>query len=100
MIRFTRSVTVASGHFAEASSFAAKVNDFINSQFPDAGMRWGIQVGGPVTTVHWTLDLPDLAAVEHTMTQLLTNVEYVSLVDSAGDFFVQGSGHDTIVSFM
>ena len=100
MIRFTRSVTIASGHFAEASSFAAKVNDFVNSLFPDAGMRWGIQVGGPVTALHWTLDLPDLAAVEQTMAVLLTNAEYVALVDSAGDFFVQGSGNDTIVSFM
>jgi hypothetical protein len=100
MIRFTRTGTIAAGHFADGAAFAAKATEAVNKLYPDAGIRWGVQVGGPVTTVHWTFDVPDLATVERMMTGLLTNSDYISLVDSAGAVFVPGTGQDTIVSLM
>lgn len=100
MIRFTRTALVSPGHFADATAIAARVTELLNKRFPDAGMLWGVQVGGPITTLHWTFDVPDLATVEQMMTSLLMDAEYVSLVDSAGAFFASGGGHDTIASLM
>lgn len=98
MIRFTRTSVLAFGHTAEAIGFAGKVTQLVNDRFPDAGLRWGMQIGGQAGVVHWTMDVPDLGTVQEMFTALLMDGEYVSLVDSAGDAFVPGGANDTMVS--
>ena len=98
MIRFTRTALTAQGQTAAAMTFAGKVTQLVNDRYPQAGVRWGMEVGGTAGTVHWSMDLPDLATVEKMFTELLSDPEYVSFVDSSGSAFVSGSIHDTIVA--
>jgi hypothetical protein len=100
MIRFTRTAATAGGHIADVLGFAGKVTDMVNERFPDAGLRWGMQVGGPPGMVHWTMDVPDLATVESMFTALLMDGDYTALVDSSGAFFEPGSVQDTLVSML
>ena len=100
MIRFTRTAVVAGGHIAEAMGFAGKVTHFVNGRYPDAGLQWGLQVGGTVGTLHWTMDLPDLASLDRIFRELSMDGEYTSLVDASGEVFVAGRSHDAIVSLV
>lgn len=100
MIRFTKTAVVAGGHSAEAMGFADKITQMFNSRYPDVGLRWGVQIGGPSGVVHWTMDVPDLNTVEGMFRELMMDGEYASLVDSAGDAFVHGSVVDTMVSLV
>lgn len=100
MIRFTRTAVIAGGHSAEALGFAGKVTQLVNDHYPDAGVRWGVQIGGTTGVVHWTMDVEDLNTIGGMFRELLMDGEYTSLVDSAGDAFVHGSTHDSMVSLM
>ena len=100
MIRFTRTALTAQGQAAAAMTFAGKVTQLVNDRYPQAGLRWGMEVGGTAGTVHWSMDLPDLATVEKMFTELLSDPEYVSFIDSSGSAFVSGSTHDTIVAIL
>ena len=98
MIRFTRTAVVAGGHVAEAMGFAGKVVQLVNERYPDTPLHWGMQIGGTVGVLHWTMDLPDLASLERIFAELSMDGGYTSLVDSSGGAFVPGRTHDAIVS--
>ena len=100
MIRFTRTGVVAGGHVAEAMGFAGKVTSMVNDRYPDTPLHWGMQIGGTVGVLHWTMDLPDLSGLERIFNELAVDGEYTSLVDSSGGVFVPGQTHDTIVSLV
>ena len=100
MIRFTRTAVVAGGHVAEATGFAAKVTALVNARYGDTPLRWGMQIGGTVGTLHWTMDLPDLAALERITAELSQDGEYTTMVDASGGMFVPGRTHDAIVSLL
>jgi hypothetical protein len=100
MIRFTKTAVVAGGHSAEALGFADKVTQLMNSRYPDARVQWGMQIGGASGVVHWTMDVEDLNTVGTMFRELMMDGEYTSLVDSAGQAFVHGSVHDTLVSLV
>ena len=99
MIRFTRTAVTAQGQSAQAMEFAAKVTQLVNERYPDAGVRWGMEVGGTAGTIHWFMDLPDLLTVEQMFTGLLSDPEYLSLVDSSGAAFLPGA-KDSMVAML
>ena len=100
MIRFTRTAVIAGGHSAEALGFADKVTRLVNARYSDVGLRWGMQIGGVSGVVHWTMDVEDLNTIAGMFAALMADGEYTSLIDSAGQAFVHGSVHDTMVSLV
>lgn len=100
MIRFTRTAVINGGHMAEALGFAGKVTQLVNGRYPDVGLRWGVQIGGPAGVVHWTMDVPDLGTVERIFGELTSDGEYIGLIDSAGQAFVPGGTSDSLVSLV
>ena len=100
MIRFTRTAVVAGGHVAEATGFAGKVTALVNARYGDTPLQWGMQVGGTVGTLHWTMDLPDLATLERITAELSQDGEYTTVIDASGGLFVPGRTYDTIVSLV
>ena len=100
MIRFTKTAVIAGGHSAEALGFAGKVTQLVNTRYPDVGLRWGVQIGGPSGVVHWTMDVEDLNTIGRMFAELMMDGEYASLVDGAGQAFVHGSASDSMVSLV
>jgi hypothetical protein len=93
MITFVRTATIAPGKIGEALGFAHEVAKLVEKI---TGLKVGVNmpVGGNPFRIAWVAAEPDLAAVEANNNKLLSNPEYMKLVESSSSLFLPGSAHD------
>ena len=60
------------------------------------GLKVGVSmpVGGNPFRIAWVAAEPDLASVEANNNKLLSNPEYMKLVEGSASLFLPGSAHD------
>ncbi|WP_107771152.1 hypothetical protein [Nocardioides sediminis] len=98
-IRFHRTALVAGAKQQEAAGFAAEVSQYVTETM-GLPTTWGLQVGGPLSTVHWFTDFEDMAAMEAGLVKTITDAGYLKLLAKAEDLFVEGRSEDSIVYMM
>jgi hypothetical protein len=93
MITFVRTASIAPGKIAEAMGYAQQVAKLVEKI---SGLKVGVNVpvAGNPFRIAWVAMQPDLAAVEATFAKLLSNPEYMKMVESGGSLFLPGSAHD------
>ena len=98
-IRFHRTALVAGDKQQEAAAFAAEVSQYVTESM---GMTttWGIQVGGPLSTVHWFTDFENMAEMEAGLVKTITDDGYLKLLAKTGHLFVEGRSEDSIIYMM
>lgn len=97
MIRWTRSLRIASGKFyPQAMQWAKEIAEFVSKKYK-------IQVSvymdtfGEIGTIRWFCDYEDLASLEKVMNQLNADQDYWPKVIQASDFIMQGTVKDTVM---
>ena len=96
MIRFTRSVRIASGKFTQAIQWAKETTEFLNKKYK-AQVSVYMDSFGEIGTIRWFVDFPDLATFEKQRNQEMADREYLQKMNQAGDLFIQSSGYDTVM---
>jgi hypothetical protein len=93
MITFIRTATMTPGKTQEAMTFAHQVA-LLCERITGIKVGVSVPIAGNPFRVAWTSATPDLGVVETAMDKLLSNKEYVELVESAAPYFLPGTVHD------
>jgi hypothetical protein len=93
MITFVRTATIAPGKLGEAMGFAHEIAQLVEKI---TGLRVGVSmpVSGNPFRIAWVAAETDLAAVELNTNKLLSDPNYMKLVESGASLFLPGSVHD------
>jgi hypothetical protein len=93
MIMFVRTSKIAPGKVVEALAFAHQIAKLVEKI---TGLKVGVSmpVGGNPFRIAWVAAEPDLASVEANNNKLLSNHEYMKLVEGSASLFLPGSAHD------
>jgi hypothetical protein len=97
-VRWMRTAKIRDNKFLEAIAWGKEVCAFVEKKTGCPKVHMWIDTAGELGTVRWTLDLPDLAAVEKIQSQLLMDQTYWQmLAKSAKDgLFIDGQANDVI----
>jgi hypothetical protein len=93
MITFVRTSSIAPGKVGVAIAFAHEIAKLVE-KITGSKVGVSIPVGGNPFRIAWVVAQPDLASVEADLSKLLSNAEYMKLVESAASYFLPGSAHD------
>ncbi len=99
MFRFERRAAIK--HVADmpaAVQFAADVTSYLNKHH-SLNMKVGVELFG-TGSIHWYYDLESLDKSVQLNATLLHDREYIEMVSKTRGLWVDGSFHDTIVSFV
>ena len=97
MFRFHRIARAKPNKFPDAVRWAKEVAEHINTKYAPISVQAYAELFGDVNTIHWYADYEDLATIERANAQLLADQGYWTLLNKAGDLFIEGSSHDTLI---
>lgn len=97
MYRFHRTGYASRGKLLEAVKWAKEVAGYITKNYSPVSVQAYSEIFGDYSAVHWYTDYEDLATIEKINAQLLTDQGYLALLNKAGDLFIEGSIHDTLI---
>lgn len=97
MFRFHRTAQASRGKGLEAVQWAKEVAGYINKNYAPVSVQAYSEIFGDYGAVHWYTDYEDLVTVEKINAQLQTDKGYLALLNKAGDLFIEGSVHDTLI---
>ena len=95
MVRFVRTATPAAGKMGEAVQWGAELTAYINTVL-DGELIFFIERYGE-HRVHWAADFSDVAMMDADLKKLEADDGYRQRVSGAGDIFLGGHLHDTVV---
>jgi len=95
-VRWTRSSQIKQGHFPEAIAWAKEAAGFVEKKYNLPPVTLWMDAFGKSGVLRWSIEFPDLGAVEKALGQTLTDPEYHQLVAKAAAHFIDGSTHDTV----
>lgn len=97
-VRWTRTAMIANGRFMEAAAWAKETAGHVEKKYGTPPCTVWIDAFGPVGTMRWSIDFPDLASVEKVQLQSMMDPAYWQMVDKAfkNGLFVDGSSTDTV----
>jgi hypothetical protein len=98
-IRLDRTALVAGHKNPEAATSAAEISTYLTETL---GMptTWGVEIGGPVGTLHWYIDFANMADLEAGLGKSMTDAGYIELIAKAADLFIEGRTEDSIIYIM
>ena len=97
MVRFQRTVKIQPGRHREANKWAKEIADFINNNESRTSYQVFREEFGIVSAIHWIADYENLAVLEQVMANLLSNEEYMALVNRSVDYIIPGTAKDTLL---
>ena len=97
MYRFQRTAQIRSGKNVEAIQWAKKLTEYLNKKYAPVSMQAYTERFGDYGKVHWFTDFEDLATFEKINAQLMTDQEYGAKLNEAGELFIEGGTHDTLI---
>jgi hypothetical protein len=94
--RWMRTATIAKGHFMEAIAWGKEMAGFVEKKFNTGKCDVWLDTFGPVGTIRWSIDVPDLATIERVQGQILMDQEYWKMIDKAmkNELFVDNATVD------
>lgn len=98
-IRLDRTGLVAGHKNPEAAAVAAEISTYLTETL-GMSTTWGVEVGGPVGTLHWYIDFVNMADLEAGLTKSMTDAGYIEIIARAADLFIEGRTEDSIVYMM
>ena len=83
----------------EAASFAKEIAGYVEKKYNTGKVHVWIDTSGQINALRWSIDMPDLAAVEKAQLASLMDPDYHKLVDRAfkAELFIDGQTHDVIM---
>lgn len=98
-IRLDRTALVAGHKNPQAAASAAEISTYLTEKL-DLPTTWGVEVGGPVGTLHWYIDFVDMADLEAGLAKSMTDRGYIEVIARAADLFIEGRTEDSIIQLM
>ena len=98
-IRLDRTGLVAGHRDPEAAASAAEISTYLTEKL-DMPTTWGVEVGGPVGTLHWYIDFANMAELEAGLAKSMTDPGYIEVIAKAADLFIEGRTEDSIIFMM
>src|SRR5512139_2727855 len=98
MIRFQRSMQLKRGK--HGMRWAKELTDYINTAHGKPSFQFLRSRFGNVSTVYWTADFRDLAALEAWQQKIGADAGYRELVNKSSDIVVDGSINDVVLEFV
>ena len=96
MFRFERCAVVKTANDVPAAvQFATEVTSYLNKRH-SLGMKFGVEIFGQAS-VHWYFDGESLDKMTQVNAALLTDQDYLRMLDRVKHIWVEGSLKDTIV---
>ena len=97
-VRWTRTAKIRDSKFMEAIAWGKEMSGFVEKTFNTPKAHVFIATFGEMGTIQWSIDFPDLGAVEKVQTQVLTNPTYWQHVQKAvkDGLFIDGQTVDHI----
>ena len=96
-VRFHRTATIAAGQIGPATVFATEVAEYASKIWPGTVTAY-VEAFGRLGQIHWFADAEDIATVEKANNELNADEGYLALLAKAADLFIEGSGHDTLMT--
>ena len=98
MVRFVRTIRVKGGRMMEAISWAKEMAAHVQKKYGVEKVQVYMQSFGDISSIHWTAEYADLAALEKTQLQILADPDYFKrIVAAMPDLFVDGSVNDLVL---
>jgi hypothetical protein len=93
-----RTAQISKAKFPEAIAFAKEVSGYVEKKFGSPKIGVWLDTFGELGTLRWTLDMPDLAAVEKLWGQALADADYWKMLERArtAELFIDGRTIDTV----
>jgi hypothetical protein len=88
---------MAAGRYAEAIAWGVDVAKHVES-LTGQGTMFLTNEFGPFGRVTWIGVMPDGAAADSSMAAVNGDADYLAKLHAAGDLFVEGSGHRTLIA--
>jgi len=97
-VRWTRTARISRGKFMEAIAWAKEAGGYAEKKFGLPKVTVWLDAFGDINSIRWSVDYPDLAAIDKANAQMMADADYWKLVARAGEqqLFLDGSVHDTI----
>ena len=96
-IRWTRTGQIKGSKVMEAVAWSKEMSSWVAKKYNVTVDTW-LDTAGALNTMRWTVDYPDLASFDKTMTSVMMDPEYWKYIDKAmkAELFIDGAGHDAI----
>ncbi len=96
-IRWTRTGQIKNSRVMEAVAWSKEISGYVAKKYNVTVDTW-LDTTGTLGTIRWTVDYPDMATFDKTMTAVMADPEYWKFVERAmkNEIFIDGVGVDTI----
>lgn len=88
---------ISGGNTVNAMTFGAEITDYVTG-LTGVQTRFLRGLYGPFGSVAWITTFDDVAGLDHAHAALAADNDYLSLVDKAGDYFVEGAANQAIAT--
>ena len=96
-VRWTRTVQARPSRFSEALAWAKEIAAHVEKRYQLPKVSVWINAFGTVGTIQFSIDYPDLAAVEKGLNAVMSDPEYFKLVEKSADMFIEGHTVDHVI---
>jgi hypothetical protein len=98
MYRFTRCVTVKNASFIpSAAGWAMEVCGYLNKTYK-VNLKAGMEMFGGLN-IHWEMEIDSLDKLSELNTKLISDKQYLAMVEKSVEYWQPGSLKDQIVNF-
>ena len=96
-VRFHRSARIRPGKVQDVLKLAGQVTEYLRRARPEFPAEAYTEQFGAVGTIHLFWDVESMAALETARSQLLSEVDYMTMAKQAGRLFIEGSARDQLL---
>ena len=97
MYLITRPATLKNASITpKALGWAKEIAGYVNKNYPGFDVQVGLEMFGHAR-VHWSYSAPTLEKLETANAKLIQDQKYWAMIETAKEFWVDGSLKDTIV---
>jgi hypothetical protein len=101
-VRWMRTAQISNGKFMEAVSWAKEMSGYVEKKIGMGKVDVWVDSFGVMGTIRWTMDFPDLAALDKAQTIVLGDADYWKQVNKAAtsQLFIDGATEDHVLRSM
>jgi hypothetical protein len=96
MYRITRTAELkTASYMPKAIGFSKELVDYVNNTYPGFELSMGVEMFG-AGRIHWWWQTDSLDTLQEANAKLLGDQKYWGMLETANEFWVEGSLQDTI----
>ena len=96
-VRWTRTAQIRPARFSEALAWSKEMAAHVEKKYHLPKVNVWINAFGPVGTIQYSIDYPDLAAVEKALNSVMSDPEYFKMIEKASELFIEGHTTDSVI---